>query len=125
MNKFAKLINNKLEYAPNTYVRPSDGRVIANFDKSEFFMRQEGFKEVLDVKPNYDYDTQYIYVSGYIENETSIVVNYTVGEIEKPQESLEEKVIRLEKENAGIKEEMAMTQAMVNDLIVNTFGGVE
>ncbi|MGL5869092.1 hypothetical protein, partial [Clostridium chrysemydis] len=85
----------------------------------------EGFKEVLDVKPNYDYDTQYIYVSGYIENETSIVVNYTVGEIEKPQESLEEKVIRLEKENAGIKEEMAMTQAMVNDLIVNTFGGVE
>lgn len=122
---FAKLINNNyLEYAPSTYIR-EDGAMIVNFNKNETLMRRYGFKLVVESEPAYNPETEYLTITGYVETENDILTVYTVNKheiVEKP-EGFEEKVIRIEKENAVIKEELAMTQAMVNDLILNSYSG--
>lgn len=123
--KFAKLINNAyLEYAPDTYIR-DDGAIIVNFNKSEALMRKYGFKPVIENEPTYNPETEYLTITGYIENENEIVSIYTINQYEVTEKpiSLEEKVTKLETEDLWFKEELAMTQAMVNDLIINTVDG--
>lgn len=78
---YAKLENEQLTYAPKNYKTPT--HLILNFDKNIELMEQYGFKEVVEVRPDYDYETQYLYEDNYTEDETRIYVNYVVKDIEQ------------------------------------------
>ena len=94
---YAKLENNKLVYAPRNF---KDENIILNFNKNTSLMKQYGFKEVIDIKPEYDNTTHYISVSGYVENENNIIINYVVNVIEENQEpTLEEQIAELKETN--------------------------
>lgn len=89
---YAKLENNKLIYVPKDY--NTGDYLIINFNKNEELMKQYGFKEVIDIKPEYDNNTQYLSVKDYTEKEDSIIINYKINEIEyqKQQPTLEEQI---------------------------------
>lgn len=111
---YAKLNNGILEYAPMNYTMPTGG-LIVNFNKNIALMKSYGFKEVIDNKPSYDNTTQYLSVSGYVENENNIIINYVVNEIEENQEpTLEERVLELEKVN-NEKDELINTTMLATD----------
>lgn len=124
MNKFAKLIDNRLEYAPVNYTL-EDGRIIVGFNKSETLMRRYGFKEVIDIEPVYDPTIEYLTVTQYIETDLEIRPVYTINKFDTGTEEvpIETKVSKLETKTASLEEELAMTQSMVNDLIINTVDG--
>lgn len=92
---YAKLENNKLIYAPKN-LKVGD-KLILNFNKNVELMKQQGYKEIVDIKPSYDSATYYLTVSGYIEDEYSITVNYKLNEIINNNEpTLEERIKELE-----------------------------
>lgn len=91
---YGKLDNNELVYAPKNY--RTSTHLILNFDKNVDLMKQCGFKEVVDVKPNYNTLTQYLHIVGYEDNVDSIVINYVVKNIEP--NALENRVSQLEKQ---------------------------
>lgn len=94
---YARLENDKLVYAPRNYNTGSN--LILNFNKNTSIMKQHGFKEVIDNKPEYDNSTYYLSISGYTENENNITIIYTLNTIEENQEpTLDEKVKSLESE---------------------------
>lgn len=96
---YAKLKNGVLVYAPVNYITPT-GSLIVNFHKNAALMKKYGFKEVADNKPSYDDSTEYLTISGYIESEENIIINYKINEIEINKEiSLEERVTELERIN--------------------------
>ena len=92
----AKVINGELSYAPTNY-KTDDGRLITNFNKCEELMRQYGYKDVVDIRPAYNEETQYIRVVGY-EDEEVITISYEVvdKQISEPEITLEERVVLLE-----------------------------
>lgn len=94
---YAKLENGQLTYVPKNYKTPT--HLILNFNKNVKLMEQYGFKEVVEVRPDYDYETQYLYEDNYTEDETHIYVNYVVKDIEPihQEPTLEERVEELEK----------------------------
>lgn len=95
---YAKLKNNNLTYAQKNF--DTGVNLILNFNKNVELMKQYGFKEVIDNKPDYDSSTQYLSVDGYVENEDNIVINYKINEIEINNEpTLEERVAELERIN--------------------------
>lgn len=95
---YAKLTNNKLQYAPRNY--NTGENLILNFNKNTILMKQHGFKEVVDIKPSYDSSTHYLSIDGYVEDENSIIVNYKLNEIVIDNSpTLEERVAELEKIN--------------------------
>lgn len=107
---YAKLNNGVLEYAPVNYIL-SDGRVIVNFNKSITLMTKYGFKEVIDERPVYNQETEYLVNNGYTETDMNIIINYTVEQI-KVLPTLEDKIKSLEVENKMLKEcvlEMSQT----------------
>lgn len=111
---YAKLNNGILEYAPMNYTMPTGG-LIVNFNKNIALMKSYGFKEVIDNKPSYDNTTQYLSVSGYVENENNVIINYVVNEIETSKEpTLEEKVEELETKNEELKQ-------MDNELVATSW----
>lgn len=93
---YAKLINGVLEYAPVNFTTPS-GSLIVNFNKNITLMKKYGFKEVIDVRPSYNELTEYLVISGYTENETNIVINYTIKQMDliEQEESIDEKIKQL------------------------------
>lgn len=95
---YAKLINNKLEYAPRNLTTKE--HKITNFNKNIVLLKQYGYKEVIDIRPEYDNTTHYISVESYTENEDNIVINYKVNEIVVDNTpTLEERVAELERIN--------------------------
>lgn len=109
---YAKLENNKLVYAPRNF---KDENIILNFNKNTSLMKQYGFKEVIDIKPEYDNTTHYISVSGYVENENNVIINYVVNEIEENQEpTLEEQIAELEETNKT-QDELINTTMLATD----------
>ena len=78
---YGKLNGEGVEYAPINY-ETDDGNLILNFNKNEQLMIQYGYKMVIEQIPEYDINTQRIYVSKYIENRNSIIIIYEVIEIE-------------------------------------------
>ena len=74
---YGRLINGGLEYAPINY-KLVDNRIILNFNKSEDIMRQYGYKNVIDIVPSYDENTQYVQISGYDETDEAIIINYEI-----------------------------------------------
>lgn len=55
---YAKLQNNKLIYAPRNY--NTGANLILNFNKNIELIKLHGFKEVIDIKPEYDSSTHYL-----------------------------------------------------------------
>lgn len=110
---YAKLENNKLIYAPKNY--NTGIHLILNFNRNNELMKQYDFKEVVDNKPAYDNTTQYLTISGYIENDDSITINYVVNEIDTHEElTLEDRIIELEAENKQLKQ-------MDNELVATSW----
>ena len=94
---YAKLVDNIFQYAPKNY-KTKDKNLIINFNQDKEFMKEYGYKEVIDIKPNYNTKTQYIKVSSYTETENNITINYEVLEQNKkdPITTLENRVTLLE-----------------------------
>jgi hypothetical protein len=108
---YAKLINGALEYAPANY-KLSDGRVIVGFNKNVALMTRYGFKEVIDNEPEYDNLKEYLIITGYTEQETTITVVYAVKQMDRIEEVLttEDKINQLKQ--VDTEHELAIAEIM-------------
>lgn len=91
----AKIINGRLQYAPRNY-STDNGQLIINFNKNEELMKQYGYKEVIDIRPDYNEKTQHIKVLSYTDEDV-ITVNYEV--VDNPVVvTLEERISSMERQ---------------------------
>lgn len=107
---YAKLTNNQLQYAPKNY--HTGDSLILNFDLNVKLMKQYGFKEVIDTKPEYDNTTQEVVVGSYSEDDNTISVNYVIKDLaidETP--TLEQRIAELEKMN---QEQAQMIELLIS-----------
>ncbi len=74
---YGKLINGVLKYAPTNYLT-ENGKLIFNFNTNIEVMLENGFKEIINVVPSYDANTQVVTMDSYTEEATTITVNYVV-----------------------------------------------
>lgn len=74
---YGKLIDGVLKYAPTNYLT-ENGKMILNFNTNTEVMLENGFKEVINVVPSYDANTQVVTMDSYTEEATTITVNYVV-----------------------------------------------
>ena len=74
---YGKLIAGVLKYAPTNYLT-ENGKMIFNFNTNTEAMLENGFKEVINVVPSYDANTQVVTRDSYTEEATTITVNYVV-----------------------------------------------
>lgn len=74
---YGKLINGVLKYAPTNYLT-ENGKMIFNFNTNIEVMLENGFKEIINVVPSYDANTQVVTRDSYTEGDTTITVNYVV-----------------------------------------------
>ena len=116
---YAKLNNGALEYAPQNY-KLNDGRTIVGFNKSIALMTRYGFKEVIDEKPNYNQETEYLVITGYTEQETTITIVYSIKQMDLVEQELtiDEKIAQLK--NVDTEHELALAE--LTDMIL---GGVQ
>lgn len=101
--KYAILVGEKLIYAKDYYFC-NNGELITNFNKDIEAMTRQGFKVVVDEKPEYDKDLQSLSIVGYEETDDSITIIYEVLNTPepKPTPTLEERVISLESNSLDI-----------------------
>ena len=101
--KYAILVGEKLIYAKDYYFC-NNGELITNFNKDIEAMTQQGFKVVVDEKPEYDKDLQSLSIVGYEETDDSITIIYEILNIPepKPTPTLEERVISLASHSLAI-----------------------
>ena len=113
---YAKLNNGALEYAPTNY-KLNDGRVIINFNKSVVLMKRYGFKEVIDEKPTYNVDTEYLIESGYTEQDETITIIYAVKQMDMTEQELtiDEKIVNLQ--NVDTEHELALAE--LTEMVLN------
>ena len=78
---YGKLIDGVIKYAPTNYLT-ENGKMILNFNTNIEVMLENGFKEIINVVPSYDANTQVVTMDSYTEGDTTITVNYVV--IAKP-----------------------------------------
>ena len=95
--KYAILVGEKLIYAKDYYFC-NNGELITNFNKDIEAMTRQGFKVVVDEKPEYDKDLQSLSIVGYEETDDSIKIIYEVLNTPepKPTPTLEDRVASLE-----------------------------
>ena len=74
---YGKLIGGVLKYAPTNYLT-DNGKMIFNFNTNIEVMLENGFKEIINVVPSYDANTQVVTRDSYTEEATTITVNYVV-----------------------------------------------
>lgn len=111
---FGRLVNGKLQIATRQF-KTEEGRMILNFNKSENKMKEFGFKEVIDIRPVFDSETQFLNVLKYNETEDIIEIIYQV--VDKPVE--EEPVAEPTPEEVQIlelKERINSLEAIINQL---------
>lgn len=82
--KYAILVGEKLIYAKDYYFC-NNGELITNFNKDIEAMTQQGFKVVVDEKPEYDKDLQSLSIVGYEETDDSIKIIYEVLNTPEPK----------------------------------------
>lgn len=101
--KYAILVGEKLIYAKDYYFC-NNGELITNFNKDIEAMTQQGFKVVVDEKPEYDKDLQSLSVVGYEETDDSITIIYEILNIPEPKPipTVEERVASLESNSLDI-----------------------
>ena len=116
---YAKLNNGVLEYAPQNY-KLNDGRTIVGFNKSIALMTRYGFKEVIDEKPNYNKETEYLIITGYTEQDATITIVYSIKQMDLVEQELtiDEKIEQLK--NVDTEHELALAE--LTDMIL---GGVQ
>ena len=119
---YAKLVEGVPVEAPLNYKLP-DGRTILGFNNHVALMKKYGFKEVIDVQPEYDPETEYLITAGYEETENKIVVTYSVNKVATIDVDLntEEKIKELEKNNTDIEQALAE----LTELVMGALGGGE
>ena len=95
--KYAILVGEKLIYAKDYYFC-NNGELITNFNKDIEAMTRQGFKVVVDEKPEYDKDLQSLSIVGYEETDDSIAIIYEILNIPEPKPipTVEERVASLE-----------------------------
>ena len=108
---YARLINGALDYAPDNY-KLLDGRVIVGFNKSVALMTKYGFKEVIDEKPSYNPDTEYLVMSDYVEKEKTITIIYSIKQMDMVEQELtiDEKIAKLQE--VDTEHELAIAELM-------------
>lgn len=74
---YGKVIGDVIKYAPTNYLT-DDNKMIFNFNKNVEAMIANGFKEVINIVPSYDANTQVVTRDSYTEEATTITVNYVV-----------------------------------------------
>ena len=74
---YGKLIDGVIKYAPTNYLT-ENGKLIFNFNTNTEVMLENGFKEIINVVPSYDANTQVVTMDSYTEEDTTITVNYVV-----------------------------------------------
>lgn len=74
---YGKLIDGVIKYAPTNYLT-ENGKMIFNFNTNIEVMLENGFKEIINVVPSYDANTQVVTMDSYTEEATTITVNYVV-----------------------------------------------
>lgn len=106
---YAKLEQDKLIYASRNF--NTGANLILNFNKNVDLMKKYGFKEVIDIQPEYNSNTHYLTINNYTENEDTIIINYKLNEIQEVDSapSLEERVQELE---TLIQEQLLMIQEL-------------
>lgn len=114
----AKIINGVLRYAPSNY-KTDNGQIIVNFNKNEDIMKQYGFKEVVDVRPDYDKDYQYIRVANYTEDDNAITINYEVVDMTVSEPTELELLTQQVNENT---EAIADTQSAIDFILFGDVG---
>lgn len=82
--KYAILVGEKLIYAKDYYFC-NNGELITNFNKDIEAMTRQGFKVVVDEKPEYDKDLQSLSIVGYEETDDSIKIIYEVLNTPEPK----------------------------------------
>lgn len=120
---YAKLNNGSLEYAPQNY-KLNDGRIIVGFNKSIALMAKYGFKEVVDNQPTYNTETEYLVITGYTEQDTTITIVYEVKEMDLTEQepTIDEKISQLKQVDTEHEEALAQLTEMVISL---QEGGIE
>ena len=109
---YGRLINGGLEYAPINY-KLDDNRVIINFNKNEDIMRQYGYKNVIDIVPGCDKNTQYVQISGYDETDEAIIINYEIIDLPGVESipTIEELIDRVETiENQSLEQTTILSE---------------
>ena len=74
---YGKLIDGVIKYAPTNYLTET-GKMILNFNTNIEVMLENGFKEIINVVPSYDANTQVVTMDSYTEEAATITVNYVV-----------------------------------------------
>lgn len=97
--KYAKLINGKIEFAPKNEIVCG-----IEIEPSKSIMLKMGYKQLLDIKPTYDKETQYLVQDNYEEDEENIFFKYIIKDIvEKP--TLEQTIVTLNKKVDELQED--------------------
>lgn len=86
---YGKMNKGYLEYAPSDL--KTDNGILLNFNTNEELMKQYGYKEIIDILPEYDEGYQYLFRGEPTENDDNITINYEIRE--KNIEELKEKKI--------------------------------
>ena len=94
---YGKLSNGILRYAPKDYIT-IDQVVIENFNENEELLLEYGYKFIVDNKPEYNPETQYLTLQGYTELDESIICLYEVHDKPKEEPTLEEQISDLKTE---------------------------
>lgn len=109
---YGRLINGGLEYAPINY-KLDDDRIIINFNKSEELMGQYGYKNVINIVPSCDENTQYVQISGYDETDEAIIINYEIIDLPGVESipTIEELIDRVETiENQSLEQTTILSE---------------
>lgn len=109
---FGRLVNGKLQIATRQF-KTEEGRMILNFNKSENKMKEFGFKEVIDIRPVFDSETQFLNVLKYNETEDAIEIIYQV--VDKPEEPVAEPTPE-EARILELKERINSLESIINQL---------
>ena len=74
---YGKIIDGAIKYAPTNYLT-DDNKMIFNFNKNVEAMIANGFKEVINIVPSYNVNTQIVRNDGFTETEDAITIKYVV-----------------------------------------------
>ena len=91
---YARVKDGVLQYAPLNYLT-DDNKMILNFNKNVEAMLANGFKEVVNIVPSYDANTQILRNDGFTETENAITINYVVEDspvFQETQYNMQEKL---------------------------------
>ena len=116
--KYAILVGEKLIYAKDYYFC-NNGELITNFNKDIEAMTRQGFKIVVDEKPEYDKDLQSLSIVGYEETDDSIKIIYEVLNTPEPKPNPTLECVRetLERQLTTYLRRGRLTQTEYDELI--------